>query len=242
MSFARVSLVIVQALTNHWACTPPNPTQEKSRYHTKEIYILQIAPLIFKMHMIILWICTFFEVLYYLNSLYPSATLSNLPSVSPFGASTLKTLVCPATASPHIGISPFFLIGVAAVVLGSYIRLDCFKTLGELFTFDLTIHPEHRLVTTSFYAYVRHPAYTGSMLLVAGLTFSHLTEGSWLTECGPLRSNGSAIVVWTLWWLWTLACGISRAEAEDGQMQKMFPEEWDKYAEKVAWWFFPGLA
>ncbi|KAF5393161.1 hypothetical protein D9757_001177 [Collybiopsis confluens] len=138
-------------------------------------------------------------------------------------------------------ISPLFIIGVSAVVLGSYIRLTCFKLLGKLFTFDLTVHPEHRLITTSFYSYVRHPAYTGSMLLIAGLTFSHLTKGSWLTECGPLKSSTGALVVWMLWWTWTLACGISRAEAEDRQMQKMFPEEWDKYAENVAWWFFPGL-
>ncbi|KAE9393095.1 hypothetical protein BT96DRAFT_829778 [Gymnopus androsaceus JB14] len=239
MSLARVSLVIVQALTNHWACTPPNPTQEKSRYHTKEMYILQIAPLVFKIHMIVIWICASFEVLYYLNTLI---TFSSLSSVSPFATPALKTLVCPHTSTPHIRVSPIFLIGIVAVVLGSYIRLNCFKTLGKLFTFDLTIHPEHRLVTSSFYGYVRHPAYTGSMLLVAGLALSHLTEGSWLTECGPLRSNGSAMVVWAAWWVWTLAVGVSRAEAEDRQMQKIFPGEWDKYAENVAWWFFPGLA
>ncbi|KAJ3912116.1 hypothetical protein F5877DRAFT_54503 [Lentinula edodes] len=242
MSLARATLVIVQALTNHWACTPPNPTQQKSRYHTEELYILQIAPLVFKLHMIIIWICAFFEVIYYLSTLSIFGTTTILSSVSPFASPLLKTLACPATSTPRIGISPFFVIGIVAVVLGSYIRLDCFKTLGKLFTFDLTVHPEHRLVTSSFYAYVRHPAYTGSMLLVAGIAFSHLTEGSWLTECGPLKSNGSALVVWAAWWVWTLAVGVSRAEAEDKQMQKMFPGEWERYAENVAWWFFPGLA
>jgi len=48
MSLTRVSLVLMQALTNSFACTPPNPTQEKTRYHKEELYILQIAPLIFK--------------------------------------------------------------------------------------------------------------------------------------------------------------------------------------------------
>ncbi|KAJ4467021.1 hypothetical protein J3R30DRAFT_2087595 [Lentinula aciculospora] len=242
MSLARVTLVIVQALTNHWACTPPNPTQQKSRYHTEELYILQIAPLVFKLHMVIIWICAFFEVIFYLSTLSVFGSSPMISSVSPFAVPVLKTFVCPATSSPHIRVSPFFIIGIIAVVLGSYIRLDCFKTLGKLFTFDLTVHPEHRLVTTSFYGYVRHPAYTGSMLLVAGIAFSHLTEGSWLTECGPLRSNGSALIVWAAWWVWTLAVGVSRAEAEDKQMQKMFPGEWERYAENVAWWFFPGLA
>ncbi|KAJ3886170.1 hypothetical protein GG344DRAFT_81979 [Lentinula edodes] len=232
MSLFRVSLVIVQAVSNQWACTPPNPTQEKNRFHTEELYILQIAPLIFKIHMTILWICAFFEVLYY------ASTWVSLSSVSPIAS----TIICPSTSEPHIRMSPMFTIGIVAVVLGSYIRLDCFKTLGRLFTFDLTVQPEHKLVTSRFYSYVRHPAYTGSMLLVAGLALSHLTEGSWLTECGPLRSSSSAIVVWAAWWVWTLAVGISRAEAEDKQMQKLFPEEWDRYAMIVPWWFFPGLA
>jgi len=133
-------------------------------------------------------------------------------------------------------------MGVLAVVLGSYIRLDCFKALGELFTFDLTVQPNHRLITSRFYGYVRHPAYTGSMLLVIGLALSHLTEGSWLTECGPLNAHGSAVVVWAGWWMWTLAVGLSRAAAEDKQMQKLFQGEWERYAANVPWWFFPGLA
>jgi protein-S-isoprenylcysteine O-methyltransferase Ste14 len=232
MSLARASLVIVQALANHWACTPPNITQQKSRYHTEELYILQIAPLIFKIHMAIIWICAFFEILYYASTMVPAS------SISPLAAA----VVCPRTSVPHIYTSPIFTIGITAVALGSYIRLDCFKALGHLFTFDLTIHPEHRLITSRFYSWVRHPAYTGSMLLIAGLSFSHLTAGSWLTECGPLRAPSSAIIVCAAWWMWTLAVGVSRAEAEDKQMQKLFPEEWDKYAVNVPWWFFPGLA
>jgi len=48
MSISRVALVLVQAFANQLACTPPNPTPQKGRYHTDEIYILQIAPFIFK--------------------------------------------------------------------------------------------------------------------------------------------------------------------------------------------------
>lgn len=52
MSLARVALVVLQALSNQWALTPPNPTLPKDRYHTEELYILQIAPLIFKVNLI----------------------------------------------------------------------------------------------------------------------------------------------------------------------------------------------
>jgi protein-S-isoprenylcysteine O-methyltransferase Ste14 len=178
----------------------------------------------------ILWACAAFEILFYVGTIIPTA----LPA--PFASSPLCF-----TSQPNIRFTPFFAIGVVAVVLGTYIRLDCFHTLGQLFTFDLTIHPEHKLITSRFYAYVRHPSYTGSILLIAGLAFSHLTEGSWLTECGPLRAPGSATIVWVLWWMWTLAVAVSRAEAEDKQMRKLFHEEWETYAAHVPWWFLPGL-
>ncbi|KAF8957616.1 hypothetical protein BDZ97DRAFT_1737425 [Flammula alnicola] len=231
MSLARAVLVTVQALCNGLACTPPNPTKPSTRYHTEEMYILQIAPLIFKCHQIIAYGCAVFEVLFYLRSIIPLA--SPAPMVT--------SLICLPPSTANVRLTPSFLLGVLAVVLGAYIRLDCFKTLGKLFTFDLTVHPEHRLVTERFYAYVRHPAYTGSLLLVFGLAFSHLTQGSWMTECGPLRTQGAALFVWASWWLWTFCVGISRADAEDRQMRKLFQSEWEAYAAAVHWWFLPGL-
>ncbi|KAF9456888.1 hypothetical protein BDZ94DRAFT_1176712 [Collybia nuda] len=233
MSLTRVSLVIAQALCNQLACTPPNPTPSKGRYHTDELYILQIAPLIFKIHQFIIWFCAAFEILFYLATVLP------FPSTLPISPSTL---FCPLPPqNPVVYATPLFIIGVLAVALGTYIRIDCFRTLGKLFTFDLTVHPEHKLVTSRFYAYVRHPAYTGSILVVAGLAFSHLTSGSWMTACGPLRVPGTAMLVWALWWVWTLCVGVSRAEAEDKQMQKLFKDEWETYAAQVPWWFFPGV-
>lgn len=79
-----------------------------------------------------------------------------------------------------------------------------------------------------------------------------------MTECGPLawariRSNGKGILglglggeavriaVWASWWIWTFCVGISRADAEDKQMKRLFAEKWDTYASQVPWWFLPGL-
>lgn len=232
MSFFRVALISIQAISNQLAYTPPNPTHPNNRYHTEEPYALQIAPLIFKIHQIILWWCAVFEVTYYFTAISPFS--------SPLPIST-NSLICPLSQPSAIRATPLFVIGVLAVMLGAYIRIDCFRALGELFTFDLTVHPKHRLITSRFYGYVRHPAYTGSILVVAGLALSHFTQGSWLTTCGPLRIPGTAVTVWALWWAWTLCVGFSRAEAEDKQMQKLFKAEWEAYATQVPWWFLPGL-
>jgi protein-S-isoprenylcysteine O-methyltransferase Ste14 len=180
-----------------------------------------------QLHRYVFWTCTVFEILACLNSMiFPP-----LPSV-------VQTMICPRSPS-NMHFTPLFAIGILAVALGAYIRLDCFKALGHLFTFDLTVHPDHRLVTERFYTYVRHPSYTGSMLLVIGLTLSHLTPGSWLTECAVPYWFATALSA--AWWAWTWSVGTSRAQAEDRQMRKLFQADWDAYAERVPWWFFPGL-
>jgi protein-S-isoprenylcysteine O-methyltransferase Ste14 len=174
------------------------------------------------MHKFTVWLCLICETLHYIAAISPSF-------IYPF----------PPPAS--LQISPLFLIGVLSVILGTYIRLDCFHTLSDFFTIDLAVHPEHKLITSRFYAYVRHPSYTGSLLVVAGLTFSHLTQGSWVTSWGPLHIPGMPILVWALWWAWTLCVVFGRADAEDKMMHKIFGAEWEMYAARVPWSFFPGM-
>ena len=77
------------------------------------------------------------------------------------------------------------------------------------------------------------------MLLVIGLTLSHLTPGSYLYECW--LSRHSALIITIVWWSWTLSVGISRAIAEDKEMKKLFGSDWDFYAARVPSWFFPGI-
>lgn len=252
MSLIRVALTVVQAIFNQKACTPPNPTPAQGRYHTKEPYILQIAPAVFKvcmpqyfcrrsllilpsnhqMHQWVLWVCALFEAVSYIIELFSF----DIPS-----ALDLKYFPIRLALESNIRVTPLFIIGVVAVVFGSCVRLECFRTLGNLFTFDLTVHPEHKLITHGPYNFVRHPSYTGSLFLVAGIAISQLTYGSWLTECGPLRATGSGTVFLLLWWAWTLSVGVSRAKAEDEQMRKLFGLEWDAYAARVPYWFMPGV-
>ncbi|KAG7447411.1 uncharacterized protein BT62DRAFT_893212 [Guyanagaster necrorhizus] len=233
MSFIRASFTVIQAVVHQAALTCPNPTPKKGRYHTEAHFILQVAPLIFWIHSVVLWALAAFETLAYLCSLVPASP----PYVS--------TLVCPASTlhSLEHPPTPLFLIGFTSILCGALIRIDCFYALGELFTFDLTIHPEHRLIMSRSYAHVRHPAYAGSMLLVMGISIAHFTRGSWAVECAFGTGWGRVVMypLWGLWWLWTLSVGISRAKAEDRQMNVLFGEQWVKYAEEVQWWFFPCL-
>lgn len=131
------------------------------------------------------------------------------------------------------------------MAFGTFIRLRSYEALGSLFTFDLCIKPEHRLVTSGPYSFVRHPAYLGSLCLMAGLTFVGLTHGSWIIECAVGSDRSGAMFatqcVWISWWVYTAGVGYTRAVAEDEQMRNRFGEEWERYAMKVRHWFVPGL-
>ena len=146
---------------------------------------------------------------------------------------------------PYLSVTPMTLLGIALIAFGTYARLRSYEALGPLFTFGLCIKPDHRLVTSGPYNFVRHPAYLGSLCLMAGLTFVGLTPGSWIIECAVGSHPTGAMFVtqcaWISWWIYTGGVGYARAVAEDEQMRNMFGEEWERYATKVRYWFVPGL-
>ena len=60
-------------------------------------------------------------------------------------------------------------IGVAVFAAGVSLRWYAIAYLGRLFTFDVAIAVDHRVIDTGPYRRVRHPAYTGSLLSFVGL-------------------------------------------------------------------------
>ena len=88
--------------------------------------------------------------------------------------------------------------------LGGLIRYKCYRALGTMFTFEMSIRKDHMLVTSGPYSIVRHPGYTGIFLVVIGIFLVHglkvsfplivvvintepfssgfLGEGEWYTE------------------------------------------------------------
>ena len=157
---------------------------------------------------------------------------------------------CPSSSHtgkiPYLFVTPIAWFGILLMAFGTFIRLQCYEALGPLFTFDLCIKPEHRLVTSGPYSFVRHPAYLGSLCLTAGLTFAGLTRGSWISECAVGSHRTGPMIVtqcaWISWWIYMVGVGCTRAIAEDEQMRIKFGEEWERYAMKVRYWFVPGLA
>ena len=62
----------------------------------------------------------------------------------------------------------FYLIGLVLFVLGLIVRWIAIIHLGRFFTVNVAIAEDHELITTGPYRYVRHPSYTGTLLIFLG--------------------------------------------------------------------------
>jgi len=66
------------------------------------------------------------------------------------------------------GRAAVFAVGLAIMVLGMALRFSAILTLGRYFTFVVMVGGDQRVIDTGLYRWVRHPSYTGSLLIVAG--------------------------------------------------------------------------
>ncbi|KAN0137363.1 hypothetical protein V8E53_004808 [Lactarius tabidus] len=146
--------------------------------------------------------------------------------------------------SPHASALPAtFVLGCLTTAASGALRWVCYKTLGSLFTFELTLREDHRLVTSGPYAFVRHPSYSGVVLGVVGTLLVHFGPASWWARAGWLGTFGGQVyaLAWCLmetYVLWSILC---RTPTEDAFLRKQFGAEWDAWAERVPYRVIPGV-
>lgn len=71
---------------------------------------------------------------------------------------------------------PYF--GLFIIISGMVLRFISIRTLGKLFTVDVTIRTDHKLKKDGVYRRIRHPAYSGSLLSFIGFG---LSLNNWLS-------------------------------------------------------------
>jgi len=113
--------------------------------------------------------------------------------------------------------------GVAAMWLGLATRGWAIAALGRSFRTTVEVDPGQAVVTTGPYGWVRHPAYTGLLAIVAGYG---LAAGDWLGFAACL--------------VLPLAAVVRRIRVEEAELERVLGEPYRAYEARTAR-LVPGL-
>ncbi|KNZ77959.1 Protein-S-isoprenylcysteine O-methyltransferase B [Termitomyces sp. J132] len=135
------------------------------------------------------------------------------------------------------------MFGSIMIIGGSLLRVRCFQIMGKFFTLEFAVFDDHQLATTGPYSIVRHPSYSGAVVMYAGLVLWHAFPGSYLMESGILDAVLGKVVVSTLVLQSStiIVALFLRSRDEDDAMHKKFGKTWEEWAKKVPYAVIPYL-
>lgn len=116
-----------------------------------------------------------------------------------------------------------FWVGAAFVMLGIFVRVYSVWTLRKFFTLNVQIASKQELIRNGPYKYIRHPAYTGSILTLLGAAFSFRS---------PFGLVATAIIVIVIYGY--------RIRIEERLLEESFGEVYKSY-EKETWRLVPHI-
>lgn len=99
---------------------------------------------------------------------------------------------------------------------GILLRYSGICTLGHLYTFQVSIRKDHRLMQVGPYKWVRHPGYSGYMVGTTALALLTLPLGLALCHAS-----------------WIIAIHVYRIPMEEKLLHAHFGREWDEYAART---------
>lgn len=108
--------------------------------------------------------------------------------------------------------TPVALAGLGVAVFGLGIRTWAVRTLGKFFTLHVQAQSDQLVVTNGPYRYVRHPSYTGAILMLVGMPVM-------------LAAYASAAVFGALFLAWI---GV-RVRQEEAVLEAALGEEYGAY-------------
>ncbi len=115
------------------------------------------------------------------------------------------------------------MVAAVLMVTGLIVRWTAILTLRRAFTVDVAIAPDQRVVTSGLYRWVRHPSYTGLLLVFSGMALSHGDAWALTVMCVPIVA----------------AMGY-RIRVEEQALVQAFGAEYESYARRTRR-LVPGL-
>ena len=136
--------------------------------------------------------------------------LSNLPFLAKIGASisSLTILLVPHSIVINVVIIVFAVTGLIVTIIAR-------RTLAGNWSKAVAFKEDHELITIGLYHYVRHPIYTGVLLMILATALS----------VGTLSAGiGFVVIVLGLWF---------KLRAEEELLTKHFPKEYSAYKDRT---------
>ena len=135
------------------------------------------------------------------------------------------------------------IIGMVLVISGGLLRFQCYRILGRLFTFEVSLRKGHQLVTTGPYSIVRHPSYTAILLVGIGMPLWFMSGGAWLRESGVLGTLPGSTIAFGIMAVVSgvVASVCRRAPLEDQLLKNEFKREWENWARRVPYALIPWV-
>jgi protein-S-isoprenylcysteine O-methyltransferase Ste14 len=120
---------------------------------------------------------------------------------------------------PADGRVAALLMGIALLAGGSLLRRHCWRTLGKFFTGNVQTVTGQTVIDRGAYRYVRHPSYTGGIMMFAGIG---VALGSWLSAAITLIAATAVYLYRVSIEERALAAGIGQPYVEYMQRTKRF--------------------
>jgi|YelNatPaOPRAMG01_1025707.scaffolds.fasta_scaffold228611_1 protein-S-isoprenylcysteine O-methyltransferase Ste14 len=114
-------------------------------------------------------------------------------------------------------------LGIGMIFVGIAFREWAVFSLGRFFTVAVTVASDQTLVKHGPYRWLRHPAYSGSILSLVGFP---LAIGTW--------AGGLAVFIFSL------VGYFYRVQIEEKALLNVFGEEYREYMQRT-WRLFPGI-
>ncbi len=109
------------------------------------------------------------------------------------------------------------LAGISVFMAGMVLRWKAILQLKQFFTVDVAMSAGHQLITTGLYRLVRHPSYSGLLMMMAGLGLAMNSFVSFIAAVFPF-----------------LIALLYRIRVEERLMEEEFGESYREYAATTA--------
>ena len=116
---------------------------------------------------------------------------------------------------PHPGL--IYVIGLVLIIAGLIVRWIAIIHLGRFFTVNVAIAEDHELITNGPYSLLRHPSYSGTLLMFSGFGLCMLN----------IFALAAVILPITIAFLW-------RIHVEEAALSEVFGDRYQAYSATTA--------